>query len=462
MAAGLMTRGTTWLAGTIAADATAWKIGETVATLAGGAIYVSYLMAGETTSPATTGRIRAQIALSPNAKRENPDPTKWDDPAANAVDPTPKPILPSTSAYPSSSGTTPSSYLSVNSAMTAGSTKTYTNTNGTPQVYYKVSNTSTVGTQASYLNSAFTAIASGSFAPGQPVWIRGYTSSTSPYDHIYLLAIASTASTTRSLTNGDLSGCTTGYAYDNSSGACLLTDANAVMKPPAPCEIVEVNGVNTLDLKNPTCIGENAGSLTVTSEGARINSKDGTSTTVKRNGDGGVTITDANPTTGTTTVTTGPKNPAVNGYPVIGVTQTTPGSGTGTGGGGSCGGTGQVPCAIDDSGFNGKDAVVTAAYDRAVAAQDAAKASFDSLPSGPNNGNHGVDPAGIFGISMPAYSCAPLHFSFLNADVPVNICDDGPAGNLIVMWRWAESALLAWAGMWYLWRRFTSQYHTPS
>lgn len=458
-AAGLAVRGTTWLAGTVAADATAWKIGETVAVAAGTAIYVSYLMSGESTSPQTTGRIRAQIALAPNTKRDNPDITKFDDAPAGAVDPTPKPNLAGTSNYPASSGTTPGNYLLINTAMTSSSYKQWTDSpSGNPRIFYKLTNSTPQATQPLYLTTSLATLSSGTFTVGQLILVRSYSTTSAPYDHIYELKIASATNNFRGLTTTDgaaLTGCPAGYTVGSSG--CTLSDASAVMKPDMPCEIVESNGSFQLDMKNPSCIGLNSGAFTVTPTSARINYTDGTSSQVQRNSDGGVTITDANPTTGTTTVTTGPLNPTKNGYPVTGTTFTPPGN-NGTGVGSSCGSSSSSPCAVtvDTSGFSGKDVEVAIAQANALSKLDDRKSAFDALAGSENAGNHGISADGLFSLSLPHATCQPLSFSFLTASVPINICDDGPAGQFIVVIRWALGALLAWAAMWYLWRRFVT------
>ncbi|MEQ1595819.1 MAG: hypothetical protein ABL985_12045 [Casimicrobium sp.] len=457
-AAGLAVRGTTWLAGTVAADATAWKIGETVAVAAGTAIYVSYLMAGESTSPQTTGRLRAQISLVPDAKRDNPDASKFDD-AVTGVDPTPKPTIPGTSNYPASSGTTPGTFPLINAAMSSGTTKSYNDSpSGNPRIFFKVSNTTVGSSQSNYLTTAGAPISSGSFTIGQLLWYKAFSTTTNPYDHIYELKIASATNNFRGLLTSDaaaLNGCPAGYT--SGSSGCTLTDAAQVMKPDMPCELVQVGGQFQLDMKNPSCTGANSGAFTVTPTSARINYTDGTSSQVQRNSDGGVTITDANPTTGTNTVTTGPYNPTKQGYPVTGTTFTPPG-GTGTGIGSSCGSSSSVPCAVtvDTTGFSGKDAEIAVAQANALAKLDDRRSAFDALAGSETAGNHGISGDGLFSLSLPHTTCQPLTFSFLSASVPINICDDGPAGQFIVIIRWALGALLAWAAMWYLWRRFVT------
>jgi hypothetical protein len=458
-ATGLAVRGTTWLAGTVAADATAWKIGETVAVAAGTAIYASYLMSGESTSPQTTGRIRAQIALVPNAKRDNPDSSKFDDAPSGSVDPTPKATLPGTSNYPATSGTMPTSFTTVNASMSANTYKQWTATpSGNPRIFYKITNTTPQATQPLFLTTALATLPSGTFTVGQLLLVRSYSSSTSPYDHIYELAIASATNNFRGLTTADtalLTGCPAGYT--SGSSGCTLTDAAAVMKPDMPCELVEVNGSFQLDMKNPSCIGSNLSAFTVTPTSARINYTDGTASQVQRNSDGGVTITDANPTSGTTTVTTGPYNPAKNGYPVTGTTFTPPGS-NGTGVGSTCGSLSSTPCAVtvDTTGFAGKDAEIASAQANALSKLDDRKAAFDALAGSDNAGNHGITGDGLFSLSLPHTTCQPLSFAFFAASVPINLCDDGPAGQFIVVIRWCLGALLSWAAMWYLWRRFVT------
>ncbi len=453
MAAGLMTRGTTWIAGSLAADAAAYKIGETVAWAAGSALYAAYLMQGTSTSPQTSGGapLRAVINLKPNDKRANPDPSKWDD--ATAVDPTPKATLPASSTLPSSSGTTPSTYTAINSAMTSGQLKQWTETNGSPRVVYKVTTTANTTAQSAYLNKDYQPVTSGGFVTGQWVWLKGYTSASSPYDHLYNLLVATSPGATRSITTADLYGCGAGYTY--SAGQCNLTDATQVQKADMPCEIVEVNGSWTLDTANPTCTGSNAAGFTVSGTSARMNYTDGTSTSVARNTDGGLTIIDANPTSGTTTLTTGPFNTTHSAYPVTGVNQSAPGTGA-NGSGGSCGGTGQVPCAIDTSGFTGVTAGVSAAITGAGTALDDRKTNFDSLSSSPQSGDHGITRDGLFNLSLPTVTCAPLQIPFSDTMAfRVNFCDDGPFGPMLSLWRWVEATLLSWVAMWYLWRRFT-------
>lgn len=453
MAAGLMTRGTTWLAGSLAADAAAWKIGETVTWVAGGALYAAYLMQGTSTSPQTNGGapIRAVINLKPNDKRMNPDPVKWDD--ATQVNPTPKTTLPASSAVPATSGLAPSTYTPINASMASGDIKQWTFANGSPFVLYKLTLPVFNPSQASFLNKDFQPVATGLFVVGQWVWYKVYSTIGSPTDYLYQLTVATTAGATRAVTNADLYGCSAGYSYV--SGQCNLADSTQVIKVDTPCEIVEVNGSWTLDSQNPNCTGFNAAGFTVTGTTARMNFTDGTSTAVARNTDGGLTITDANPTTGTTAITTGPFNVPHGAYPVTTVNQSAPGTG-GNGSSGSCGGTGQVACAVDTSGFTGQQVGLAAAITSAGQALDAPKNAFDALSGSPQAGDHGITRDGLFSLAIPNVVCAPFTFAIPHLpSIPINLCDDGPFGSILGMLRWIEAALLSWAAMWYLWRRFT-------
>ena len=457
--AGLIARGTTWIAGSVASNAAAWRIGETLATAAGSAIYLSYLMSGEDTSPATTGRIRAQIALKPNQPRDNPDSTKWNDPVTGSVEPTPKLTLASASSFPASSGTTPTNYATINSSMSSGQVKQYTETNSAPRLVYKITDTKTAGQSSAYLSQSYVPIAQGSFTSGQLVWLKAYdVANGSNYDHIYSALVATSASNTRALSTSDLSGCTTGYTYNSTTGACDLTDASAVMKPDMPCEIVEVNGEWKTDSKNPSCIGANVAGFTASGQSASLNFTDGTSTAVTRNTDGGVTITDSNPVKGTSTITTGPRDVTNNGYPLIGYAQTAPGTpGTGTGIG-NCGTGSQAPCAVtfDTSGFSGKDAEITTSFNKAVAELDARQTAFSALPSSQSAGDHGVNPSGLFNLGIPQVTCQPLSWPFFGKTLTLNLCPGSPVGDLLAMLRWATGAMFALGAMVYLWRRFTS------
>ncbi len=459
--AGLLSRGTTWLATTVAGNAQIIKITESVAAAAGGAIFISYLMSGEQTSPATTGRIRAVIALKPDAQRENPNTQTWNDAITGQIEPTPKASLPGTTQL-SNSGTVPLTLTLINAALTVGTPKLWTDTNNVPRIYQKITNNTSISNTPLYLSASLTPVPANSFVIGDKILVKAtdivVTPTTNPttYDHLYEHRIATATNTTRALTAADFTGCPTGYTFNSTAGTCNLVDAAQVQKPDMPCEVNYINGTWQTDSKNPSCINANSAGFSGGST-AKLNYSDASTTTVERNPAGGVTITDTNPTAGITKVETGPWNATGNGYPVTAVIQTPPGAtGTGTGTGtGSCGGAGQTPCAIDDTGFTGKTvdpanvnqkiAAITTDYQQKIAA---------------NNNDHGIGwqqviPDTKFGLQR--VQCQAVTVDLAHVGLNANLLALDPCNSqLVATFRAFEAFLLYVLTVWYIWRRFTA------
>jgi hypothetical protein len=465
--AGLLTRGTTWLATSVGANSQLVKIGEVTTLAIVGPIVVSYLMAGEQTSPANNGRLRAVIALKPDQPRENPDSQKWDDAAPGQVEPTPKASLPG-NAQLTTQGTLPSTPALIAAALTAGIPKLWTDATNIPRIYQKVTNNTSISNTPLYLSAALTPVGANSFVVGDRILVKSadivVTPTTNPttYDHLYEHRIATATNTTRALTAADFTGCASGYTFNNTTGTCNLVDATQVKKPDMPCEVHYVNGTWQADSRNPSCINANAPAFTGGAV-AKLNYSDASTTTVERNPAGGVTITDTNPTQGITKVETGPWNTTSNGYPVTAVTQTPPGAtGTGTGTGtGSCGGAGQTPCSIDDSGFTGKTVDATGVNQKIAAITTDYQQNVAT-----NNNDHGISwqqaiPDTKFGLQRVA--CQPLAIDLHHLGLSSSMMSFDPCNSsLISTFRAFEAFLLYVFTVYYIWRRFNATEVPPT
>jgi hypothetical protein len=348
--------------------------------------------------------VSARLVIEPdvNAKRVNPDPNRWDD-ASTGRDPVPK------ASYGVTVGMTalPSTYPAVVQAMgypSAGSADFCSGTgcggSGGPwknRIYVK--NLSSCTNTSNY-------------APGAP-WSASSswcgTVSGSPSGGVYAVWNYS-----------ELLTCPTGYSLSN--GSCVLVDAGQVVKPAGkvPCEVIRnANGTWEIDAKNPECAGLGT-ALSQSGPTVSYTRGPGDYDSVTTNSDGGLTISTRGPG-GSRDVVTGPYSPSQGGFPITAVTDfpgsgSGSGSGSGTGGGGtsggqSCGGSGQPPCAVtvDDSGFQGKDAVVGAKADAAIAKLGERVTQVQGV----NDGSaFGVDASWLPSLKPgPVVPCSSLQFA---------------------------------------------------
>lgn len=363
-------------------------------TIAGhGAIgYLLWKNSNDTQAASATPAV-ATITIVPDttAKRDNPDPKVFDD--ATVRNPTPKPTF------------TQSSLFQPVFANVKADDLVYASMD-TPQVYYANSPLNTNISKTTYLTP------SNKVNPGSP-----YTQ--------YM---------NWTLTSGAKSGqnfiiyskqewvpyqCPTGYTLTN--GTCNLTNAEQVTKPAGkvPCEVIRnADGSWDVDSKNPEC-GNVAAQLSTSGRNIKYTRGVGDYDSVTTQDDGSLAI-DTITVNGNRSIKTQPYSPSAGGYPIGSITDngpggtgTTAGTGTTTGttgtGTGSCGGTGQVKCGIDDSGFDGKAATINTKADAAIAKFDDRVAQIEAV-----NGNNtfGIDKSWIPDFKPGgAITCQPLKWS---------------------------------------------------
>ncbi|HZX31565.1 MAG TPA: hypothetical protein VFF03_09455 [Rhodocyclaceae bacterium] len=361
-----------WLGRVAASNPTMARAVEWSLTAHGAAVGYFLWKNSSDTSPETTTPVKARLVIQPNttAQRDNPDTTKWDNPASGQRDPSPKAsmLASSMSDYP------PQNAPICDIVQKAIGTPydTYSFASGYTKVTYLTTTT--------YTN------------PGAPYGQAGsYTCNGTFY---YLWSKSSTFTPT----------CPTGYTLSGtgSSTTCTLTASPSTIQKPSgkvPCEVLQ-NGDGTWDVdsRNPECASL-ASALTKSADGKTLsyNKGDGTYDQVSNNSDGSETLT-----TGNRTINLGP--PGADGNRTITAISdsgpSSPGSGTGgtgsTGGTGTgsavCGGLGLPACAtsVDDSGFNGKDATVNTAGDTANGKLDDRQAAITGYNG---SGNFGLDVA---------------------------------------------------------------------
>jgi hypothetical protein len=330
-------------------------------------------------------------------KRQNPDPSKWDDPQGSSYDPTPKDTVPRGGG--SVTLPAPSTYPLVVQDI-GGSGDRYYSYDQLNDIHYLVLHRAN-GACTGYRDDApplYTGAWCGS------VSIEGSASAFAVY---YRLIPTS---------------CPTGYQASGTS--CELVDPMAVMKPAdtIPCEIVfdPATGTWESDSRNPECgnfQGTTDGSFSIEGPTLRITDSEGDSATITRRPDGGFNINSPTPDGGTREVVTGPRAPDAGGpgrpgHPVTSITDKPPGSGGGNGNGngngssgGSCGGPNQPPCVIDDSGFKDLNPkfsdVVEKAWDDRIEGLNALK----------DQGDFGVNTSWIPSLLPgPVVSCRALEW----------------------------------------------------
>jgi hypothetical protein len=156
--------------------------------------------------------------------------------------------------------------------------------------------------------------------------------------------------------------CGAGQSYNAVTESCVM-DGEVEKPATLACEVVWLNGKWDVDKRNPNC--EKFGSkFSVFDAAARLKGDDG-EVEVYRNPDGTyvITVNDSNGTWHTLTT----DNSSGSGHVINSIVESDtgafrvpvvyPGNNGGSGnngdGGGACGGEGQKPCSIDDSGFDG-------------------------------------------------------------------------------------------------------------
>lgn len=340
----LLVGGLTFADMTIGATLTNWIVG--VGTVVTGVIFTqncgqstNVIFDCDSTAPRTieqavsqslAGAKPIQVKLNPDSKRVNPNPVKWDDPAASARDVTSKTTYKLAMDYATKPG---NGSLAAIAGGSVGVTK-YANSDGTTATEADVIDISGYSGSDALKDSAAKAATSGSHSGWS--WSCCYVQQ-------------SGVGATRALWYRTVSmSCDAGYTKQ-ADGSCLKTDDGAVKKPDTtPCEVLYdgTTGKFSYDAKNPNCAGVQS-KLEPSGDGTiRFSQTDGQGNTqgieAKKNAKGGWDITkDNGPTKGSTTVKTGPYSPTAGGgggYPVE-ETVNKPG-GDLTGGGSGTGGTG--------------------------------------------------------------------------------------------------------------------------
>ena len=294
------------------------------------------------------------VSLNPNAKRSNPDPTKFNDPVGSARDVTPKSTVSPSTPVDSSTMSSGAPYFSA---------------------IYSIYNPNTGG-----YDSNVVAGPSALDVTRAAVTLAGYTvsadlgcTSLNPGDYMYspggatcsfsTVGYGNTGNTAVYHASGSPADCAAGQSYTaangcigsgqpvvcppgyiSSNGSCSLQNAQAVQKPSStPCEVLfDPNSANFLsDPANPNCSADGtvAGG-TFTSPSA----SDGSTLSVSTNGAAGFDVTKTNADGSSTTLITGPFNQSQGGYPIAG-TATTPAN-TNQNGSANCGLAGQLPCGV--------------------------------------------------------------------------------------------------------------------
>lgn len=382
------------------------------------------------------------IKLAPEAKRSNPDPSKFNDPAAGARDVTPKatqPVTPgSAPSDPNDSGSGGGKYWQ------GGPAGSVIGGSGYGVAYAALVSNYCVGNYASgceLRNCVTGSVDVGLPEPRATYQCEGYatpgTMSCSPgadgkclvgYRNQYTSAtqIAGTppkvcgtgqysvqGGACTSYPNGP-STCPVGYSMSTDGQSCNLTNAAAVKKPDTtPCEVLwDANGkAFTTDPANQNCSGLPSGA-TVSTE-----SNDGTggSMTVKGNTNGGFDITQDKGNGQSTTVHTGPYDSVSGGYSIINTTNTVPAGQTPDGKGDGCGVPGKGPCDVQFSAGAAVDAAGNAAQQGVTDDYNTLKGSLDN-----------VDPTKFdwsFIPQIPTASCEnprvknPLITQYLDVDI---------------------------------------------
>jgi len=394
----------------------------------------------------TTTPISARLVVQPDttAKRVNPDPQKWDD-ATTTRDPKPK------ASYPMATGMEPmpSTFPAVVQAMgyPASASAEFCSGSG-------CGGSGATYRRQIYVKNLPSCANTSSYAPGSP-WSGSATwcGTVSGQTATGVYAVWDVAT---------ILSCPDGYASSN--GNCVLIDETRVMKPAGkvPCEVIRnADGTWEIDGKNPECA---ALGTDLTQSGRTITYTRGAGDydSVTSNADGSLVISTRGPG-GNRDIQTGPYSSSLGGYPIVSVTDsqgtssgTSTGTGTGTGGSGSggqtCGGIGQPACAVavDDSGFQGKDSIINAKADAAIAKLDERVAQVQGVNDG---STFGIDASWIPSLKPgPVVPCSDLQWTptishgplaGLTGSVSVNWCDKAEVIREYVAWLYGVVTVFA-------------------
>lgn len=307
------------------------------------------------------------VKLNPDAQRSNPDPTKFNDPASGARDVTPKTFVAPTPtgatgepAYPSGfqTYTGDKTYMAPDGQVFQwqdGKGNTYVGRDSTALAALAVSKGGVDFTCASTSGCTWKSY---SFASGDATCVRQEyrTNDSNSYQGMFQYcsypgqtscpsgAASTGGQCTQMAVPSQETAC--GPGYIKSGDSCQLTDASQVKKPAdAPCEMLwdSGNGSFRTDAAAPGCAGA------VDSPNFTVQNPDNSSMSVQPNSNGGFDITKTNANGSSTTVKTGPYQPAQGGYVIIQTVQVTQPGQTPDGQGDGCGIPGKPACNVQFS-----------------------------------------------------------------------------------------------------------------
>ena len=425
-----------WLGGVVTANASlATAVEASIYVHAG--IFAAYelFFAQKDASGNASGTPPLTVILNPSAARTNPDPTKFDDPAAGARDVTPKASATGTqtSVNTPAGQTVPTTIYCGDNNVCATSIAGYCAGQPPHASSFNGQSGSTsyqMGADG-HCHAIFKFDSSSSTVDlGALSDPKKSTANTTSCPGISLVASAGKCPASNFPETGPVT-CPAGYATSTGT-TCTLIDATAVKKPDTqPCEILRATTGMQLDAANPNCaqsgIQVQGNSVQLDSQSISINADGSISVATPTgqttfqigsyNSDGSVNITgvsrSGNPgayvpsaTSGSGSGTgTGTSTGTTTAPSCGGVGQAACSSGSGTGGS-SCGAPGQPACTIDDSGFAGK----TVSTADGVAGLD----SYNAQRSDLLNTIKGSVTTPDFGWQLPVQSiaCQPLQFGF--------------------------------------------------
>lgn len=356
-----------------------------------------------------TEPIKAKIMIPPNKDQPtaNPDPKQYSDAPqpTDPLQPTPKDQFVPTEGNPDY----PSNFPAVVQSVGGAGQKTFNVKNANGIV------TGTVDVEVT------TAAKQGATSQ----WQGGVTiNGTTGYYWVY--------------TTGKVITCPTGYTLSN--GACNRTVPVSEVQKPAgtvSCEVIrKSDGTWYIDPKNPECAAlQSSSNITTTNGGktVKIDNGNGQKLSVTDNDDG-TRQYDLQDGSKWRTIKTGPYDPGLDGRQIQSIqdgsgttnpnapTPTNPGgtgtgTGTGTGSGGSCGGTGQPSCSIDDAGFDGKATDGDGLGEKVDAHDTTIK---DKIAALGGSDKHGMD--WTWTPSIPRVQCQPYEFGTGTRTMSVDLC----------------------------------------
>lgn len=305
-----------------------------------------------------------EVRLQPDAKRENPDPAKFNDPTSGSRDVTPK----QTVVGEEGGSTTDSNLVAGGTSVSFMSNTRKASSLASAKARYEAIANESTGALHYYLTNCSNTTGSTTCEVWK-VWTDWHAAD---IPAAYTGSIASFGAPT-AYTGPDCAGtlefgecvgnppgvstCPAGYA--NSSGTCTLTDAAQVKKPiTTPCQVLYDAASKSMlfDSANPNCDG--ASDLVSNGKFTVPSTADTSSVTVATNGDNGFDVSKTDGQGTTMTIHTGPYDGVGGGYPITSSTSTKPTGSDPDGTGDGCGIAGKPICSVAtsiDSQMSGAD-----------------------------------------------------------------------------------------------------------